>query len=138
MGIATEQTRKRAIKAYLSRQGTQAQIASLYGVNIRTFQDWLERYRKTGHCAPLPRGHRKAVFDGDSLTALDELVQQHPDATLQQFRDLSGASCSVMAVQRALNRLAKKEVSTHVFGSFNARKAEGLIAPQQPHSRGSV
>jgi hypothetical protein len=24
----------------------------------------------------------------------------------------------------------KKEVSTHVFGSFNARKAEGLIAPQ--------
>jgi hypothetical protein len=25
----------------------------------------------------------------------------------------------------------KMEVSTHVFGSFNARKAEGLIAPQQ-------
>jgi transposase len=105
MGIATEPIRKRAIKAYLSRKGTQAQIAGLYGVNIRTFQDWLERYRKTGSAAPLPRGHRKAVFDRDSLSALDELVQRHPDATLEQFRDLCGVSCSIMAVQRALNRL---------------------------------
>jgi len=105
MGIATEQTRKRAIKAYLSHQGTQAQIASLYGVNIRTFQDWLERYRKTGSTAPMPRGHRKALFNGDSLAALDELVEQHPDATLEEFRNLSGTSCSIMAVQRALKRL---------------------------------
>lgn len=78
MGIAAEQARKRAIKAYLSRQGTQAQIASLYGVNIRTFQDWLERYRKTGSAAPLPGGHRKAAFDGDSLDALDELGRAAP------------------------------------------------------------
>jgi len=29
----------------------------------------------------------------------------------------------------------KKEVSTHVFGSFNAQKAEGLIAPQHFKNR---
>jgi transposase-like protein len=40
MGIATVDTRKRAIKAYLNHQGTQAQIAELCGINIRTFQNW--------------------------------------------------------------------------------------------------
>ena len=105
MGIATADTRMRAITAYLNHQGSQAQIAALYGVNIRTFQDWLARYRQSGSTAPLPRGHRHAVFEGDSLAALDELVQQHHDATLEELRDLSGMECSIMAVQRALDRL---------------------------------
>lgn len=105
MGIATEQTRKRAITAYLNRQGTQAQIAALYGVNIRTFQQWLARYKQTGSAAPLPRGHRHAVFEGDSLEALDQLVQKHHDATLEELKSLCKADCSIMAIQRALNRL---------------------------------
>jgi transposase len=105
MKIATEQTRQRAITAYLNRQGTQAQIAALYGVNIRTFQQWLARYKQTGSAAPLLRGHRHAVFEGDSLAVLDQLVQQHHDATLEELKSLCKADCSIMAVQRALNRL---------------------------------
>jgi transposase len=105
MGIATADTRQRAITAYLNHQGTQAQIASLYGVNIRTFQDWLAHYRKTGSAAPLPRGHRHAAFEGEALEALDELVQQHHDATLEELKTLSEAECSIMAIHRALNRL---------------------------------
>jgi len=105
MGIATTETRQRAITAYLNHQGTQAQIATLYGINIRTFQDWLARYRETGSAAPLPRGHRRAAFEGESLAALDELVQQHHDATLEELKVLSKKKCSIMAVQRALNRL---------------------------------
>lgn len=105
MGIATEQTRQRAITAYLNHQGTQAQIAALYGVNIRTFQDWLARYRQTGSSAPLPRGHRRAVFEGAALKKLDELVRRNNDATLAEIKVLSGRACSIMAVQRALNRL---------------------------------
>jgi transposase len=106
MGIATADTRKRAIKAYLNHQGTQAQIAELYGINIRTFQDWLACYKQTGLTKPLPRGHRHAVYEGKSLTALDTLVQRHHDATLEELKALSGATCSIMAVQRALDRLA--------------------------------
>ncbi|MFA5687779.1 MAG: transposase, partial [Kiritimatiellales bacterium] len=55
----------------------------------------------TGRTAPLPRGHRRAVFHGSSLDALDRLVQRHPDATLTEIKDLD---CSIMAVQRALSR----------------------------------
>jgi transposase len=60
---ARTDTHQRAITAYLNHQGTQAQIAELYGVDIRTFQRWLFRYRQTGEAAPLPRGHRRTVFE---------------------------------------------------------------------------
>ncbi|MFA7368949.1 MAG: helix-turn-helix domain-containing protein [Kiritimatiellales bacterium] len=102
---ARTDTRQRAVTAYLNHQGTQAQIAELCGVDPRTFQRWLFRYRQTGEVAPLPRGHRRAVFDGSALKELDKLVRRNKDATLEELKTLSGASCSIMAVQRALDRL---------------------------------
>jgi len=105
MEIAKADTRQRAITAYLTHQGTQEQIAGIYGVNIRTFQRWLFCYNQTGTAAPLPRGHRHSIYEGDALAALDELVQQHPDATLEELKALSSATCSIMAVHRALIRL---------------------------------
>jgi hypothetical protein len=34
-------------------------------------------------------------------------------------------------IRAKTTEMAEMEASTHVFGSFNARKAERLIAPQQ-------
>jgi transposase len=102
---AKADTRQRAIKSYLNHQGTQAQIAGLYGVHLRTFQRWLFRYHQTGRAAPFPRGHRRAAFEGAGLEKLDGLVRRNKDATLQELKALSGAACSIMAVQRALDRL---------------------------------
>jgi transposase len=105
MGIAKADTRQRAIHAYLKQQGTQTQIAGIYGVDLRTFQRWLFRYHQTGVAAPLARGHRHAVYAGAALVRLDKLVQHHPDATLEELRTLTAARGSIMAVHRALSRL---------------------------------
>ena len=105
MGIAKADTRQRAIQAYLKQQGTQLQIASSYGVHIRTFQRWLFRYKQTGVAAPLARGHRLAVYEGTALAALDKLVQQHADATLAELQALTQSKGSIMAVHRALVKL---------------------------------
>lgn len=102
---AKTDTRQRAVTAYLNHQGTQAQIAELCGVDIRTFQRWLFRYRQTGDAAPFRRGHRRAFFEGSALKELDKLVRRNKDATLEELKALSGAECSIMAVQRALDRL---------------------------------
>jgi transposase len=102
---ARTDTRQRAITAYLNHQGTQTQIAELYGVDLRTFQRWLFRYRQTGETSPLPRGHRRAVFEGATLKALDKLVRRNPDATLEELKTLSETPCSIMAIHRALIRL---------------------------------
>jgi len=105
MSISTEEIRWRAIDAYQKGKGTQSQIAHSYNVDIRTFQRWLTRYRGSGEIAARTRGHRQALFSKDGLKKLDQLVQRHPDATLEELRVLSGIDGSIMAVKRALDRL---------------------------------
>jgi DNA-binding transcriptional regulator WhiA len=45
------------------------------------------------------------VYLGADLRRLDRLIVLHPDATLKELRKLTGKSCSLMAVQRAVVRL---------------------------------
>lgn len=105
MSIATKDIRQRAIEAYKKGNSTQARIAQSYGVDIRTFQRWLARLAATGESAPQLRGHRLALFRGEQLEALDRLVQDRPDATLEELRAASTVNGSIMAVKRALDRL---------------------------------
>jgi transposase len=105
MGIASAQVRQRAIAAYESGRGTQAQVARLYGVDISTFQRWLQRYWQTGRSAPLPRGHNPSALGDSQMRQLDELVRQTPDATLEQLRAELGVDCSLVAIHNALKRL---------------------------------
>lgn len=105
MGIATREIRERALAAYQARKGTQAKIAVIYGVSLRTFQRWWCQFRQTGSSAPKKRGHRQPVYQGKDLGALEKVVRERPDATLEELRELTGKSCSIMAVQRAVVRL---------------------------------
>jgi transposase len=105
MGIASAEVRRRAIDAYESGRGTQAQVARLYGVDLSTFQRWLQRVRQTGRSAPLPRGHNPPALDDSQMRQLDELVQQTPDATLAELRSALQVECSLVAIHNALKRL---------------------------------
>jgi transposase len=105
MGIASQEVRKRAIAACEAGGVSQSQVASLYGVDISTLERWLQRYRRTGQTAPLPRGHRRAVYEGQDAEHLDALITQAPDLTLEELREATGKICSIMAVQRATRRL---------------------------------
>lgn len=105
MGIASEDTRKRALEAYQAQKGTQEEIAALYGISTRTFQRWCRQFDLNGSMAPLDRGHRVAVYSDKKLKRLDSLVSKRPDATLEELRTLTGESCSLMSVQRAVVRL---------------------------------
>ena len=105
MAISTEGIRQRAIAAYKAKEGTQAEIAGMYRVTLRTFQRWWRQYRQTGSCAPGQRGHRRSAYEGKTLKALERLLSKRPDATLEELRDQTRMNCSLMAVHRALDRL---------------------------------
>ena len=105
MSIASGDVRQRAIDAHLKRGLTQAQVARNYNVHITTFQRWLFDFRQTGSCEPKKRGHRQAVFSGNALKELEHLVENNPDATLKELRELSGASVSIVTVHNSLQRL---------------------------------
>ena len=105
MGIASSELRGRALKAYGAGKGTQEEIAALYGISTRTFQRWCQRYKRTGLTHPKKRGHRVAVYAGKELKCLERAIAKDPDATLEELRERTGKSCSIMAVQRAVVRL---------------------------------
>ena len=105
MPISSADIRQRAIDAYEAGNGTQAQVAKMYRVDISTFQRWLQRYRKSGRAEPLPRGHNPSALDDAQMRKLNALVEQIPDATLEQLRQTMDLSCSIVAVHNALKRL---------------------------------
>ncbi len=105
MGIASSELRERALTAYRAGKGTQEEVAALYGITPRTFQRWCQQYQRTGSTHPKQRGHRVAVYTGKELKRLDRAIAEHPDATLEELRELTGKSCSIMAVHRAVVRL---------------------------------
>jgi len=105
MGIASSDTRRRALEAYRAEKGTQEEIASLFGISTRTFQRWCRQFDSDGSTTPGERGHRPAVYSDKKLERLDKLVAKRPDATLEELREATGESCSLMSVQRAVARL---------------------------------
>lgn len=108
--------RERVIRAYDQKVGTQEQVAKLFGVSARWIKKLLRRRRETGSIAPQPHGGGwTPKFSGEKLERLKALVEQNPDATLQELLEQSGVDGSIMAVHRALERLGcrrKKSRST--------------------------
>jgi transposase len=98
--------RKRVAEAWAAKVGTQGEIAKRFRVSLSWVQKLLSRQRKTGSLQPLAHGGgRTAKFTGKSLEALQQDVVVHPDASLQELLDRSEIDGSIMAVQRALERL---------------------------------
>ena len=105
MKISTSELREKALKAYEQSKGTQSEIADLFGISSRTFQRWYRQYKSDCTTSPKPRGHRVAIYTRESLKELDELIQNKPDATLEELRRATGKDCSIMSVHRAVIRL---------------------------------
>ena len=98
--------RERVVAACDAKEGTKRAIAERFKVS----EDWIYKLfrqrQELGTLAPqYHRRGRKAVFQGRLLNRLKAWVDEQPDRTLKELRDLSGKSCSIMAVARALDRL---------------------------------
>jgi putative transposase len=100
--------RKRVVEAYgqESGRGSQARLAKRFGVSPAWVCGLLLRHRQTGDYGPLrTRRGRKAVFVGRRREQLEQLVATQPDATLEELRDRTGATCSLAAICKTLQRL---------------------------------
>lgn len=100
--------RQRVVDAYHQQQGTEQQVAALFGISTRTLQRYLKRYRQEGTLQPRPpNAGRKAAFEGALLEELDRFVQAHPDTTLERIGEhfAGRVRCSIVAIHNALKRL---------------------------------
>ncbi len=98
--------RERVVAAVDAKEGTQGQIAKRFSVSVPWIKKLLRRRRQCGSFAPLPHGGGwTPKFHGQKLDQLKAMVEQDPDATLEELLDRSGVNASIMAVHRALERL---------------------------------
>jgi putative transposase len=115
--------RERVIGAYDQEQGTQAELADRFKVSVPWIKKLLRFRRETGSIAARPHGGgREPKFSGEKLDQLKAMVEQDPDATLQELLERSGVNGSIMAVHRALERLGShRKKSRYVLPSKTAR-----------------
>lgn len=118
--------RERVVAACEAATDSKAEVAKRFKVSAAWVRRLLQRKRESGSIAALPRrAGRKPIFVGASLEKLRAAVQETPDATLQELLKETGVAASIMAVQRALERMdcrRKKSRSTPASKSVRMSK----------------
>jgi transposase len=108
--------RERIAAAVDHHDGSIRWIARVFRVSTSFIVRLLQRRRATGTLAPEPHcgGRPPALGPGD-LERLAGLVQDQPDATLEQLRQRGGFTCSLKTLWFALDRLGltRKKKSLH-------------------------
>src|SRR3954471_347380 len=110
----SQDLRERILETVQRGEGSLRQIARRFLVSVSFVTRLLRLHRSTGSLEPKPHGGgNPAALGPEDLERLRELIRQQPDATLEECRQRLGASCSLMALSRALRKLGlprKKKV----------------------------
>lgn len=106
MGTYSMDLRDRVVGACDEGELTREEIAKRFGVSTAWIRRLLQRRRETGGYGPkqTKRG-RKPLFSAEALEHLEGLVEAQSDATLEELRERSGVSCSLMTMSNTLRRL---------------------------------
>lgn len=98
--------RERVIAAVDNKEGSQREIARRYKVSLSFIVRLLQHRRNTGGLEPSPHGGgRKRALDYRDRLRLGQLIREHPDATLEQIRDLGSFHCCLPTLWRTLRRM---------------------------------
>ena len=96
--------RERVIRAK-ERGESPLSIAKRLEVGFGWVYKLLRRYRTTGNYDALPsNAGAKRKLSESNLDILRQTVYKHPDATLEELKDLTGFTVSTSTISRALNK----------------------------------
>jgi transposase len=112
--------RERVFKAVEQRSGTIEAIAKLFSVSQGFIYKLLRQWREIGSVAPKPHaGGPAPILDAARLAQLRQLVQEQPDATLEELqeklRTQAQAVASLPTLCRALQKLKLKRKKKKFF-----------------------
>ena len=98
------------VRAYEKGQGSQRQLARLFGVSLSLVQRLWQQYGQEGTVAPKPHGGgNPAKIDSSRLAVVEQLQKQSPEATLEelceQLAHKEGVRVSPTTMGRTLQKL---------------------------------
>jgi len=116
MEAYSQDLRIRVVQACDAGIETRKQVARRFGVSTAWIRKLLQRRRETGSIDALPRGRGpQPKISGQRLERLRALLEQQPDATLDELRRRMRLKCAKSTVYWAVVRLGlsyKKSRST--------------------------
>jgi transposase len=105
MKIASEEIRSLVVKAFLSGTASRQKLSEIFGYTPVSISNWVREYRRENRLAPLPQGHRKAVFTKLELLQLTELLEERVDLTLAEIKEYFCKQCSLVAIHKTVVKL---------------------------------
>src|SRR5262249_3098316 len=108
--------RERVVDAVDHKEGSLRQIARRFRVSLSSVVRLLQRRRDGGTIEPKPHGGGPAcVLGPDDRRRLAALIEEQPDATLEQLKRRGGFTCSLKTLWHALRQqgLTRKKKTLH-------------------------
>ena len=129
MGPYSTDFRLKVVRASERGEGSQRQLARVFGVSLGFIQGLLQRYRRTGSVQPQPHGGGNPSKIGPHAAIVARLHAQQPDASLaEQCARLaaeSGVSVSRATMSRALQRRGLTHKKRHSAPRSKTRPKAG-------------
>lgn len=128
MAAYSSDLRQKILHAYERRLGSQRALAHVFGVSLSFIEKVLRRYRTSGELGPKPHaGGPKPRLDAAAQALVRQLVDAHPDATLEelctQVADTTGMRVSLATMCRMVQRLDLPRKKSHFMPPSATRPA---------------
>ena len=108
MGPYSNDFRLKIVYAYKRGEGSQRQLARVFGVSLSFIQDLLQRYRRTGSVKPEPHGGGNPGKIVSHRTTVQHLHRQHPDASLAEQCARLAATTQVHVSRTTMSRTLRQ------------------------------
>ena len=113
--------RQKIVDAYTEGNLSQRQLAKQFRVALSFVEKLLKQHRETGNLTPKKRLNQTPTkLNDEQLQVLEQLVEEHNDATLEELRELlaqkTGVRIGRSTVDRMLSKLnltVKKNTASH-------------------------
>jgi transposase len=115
--------RERVVDAYERKEGTEKELAQRFGVSVNSVSRWKRLKETTQSLAPQlwTRGRKRSI-DDEGAEILKSLVEETPDATIEDLKEAyinkTGITVSDSSIKRCLKRL-KLTRKKKLFGLRN-------------------
>lgn len=101
--------RQKIVDAYAEGNLSQRQLAKQFRVALSFVEKLLKQQRETGDIAPKKRTNQTPTkLNEAQLQVLEQLVEQHNDATLEELRDLLEQKTGVWIGRSTVDRMLTK------------------------------
>ncbi len=101
--------RAKVLMSYNEGEGSQEEVANLYGISLSTFKRWIHKVRHGESLKPTTeKNSRPRKIDKEGEEIIRRLVERSPSITLEELSKMYYEECEVIVGSSILCRILKE------------------------------